>query len=179
MARKKVVSLDADTTFKFETKGQELSGYYMGAKPVNTEMGPSLLHIFQNAAGNVGVWSSAQLKASLTQCVGMMTFITYKGKEKLSGGRTIKRFEVEYDDEDTIHVASAEADFRSPGEDASDEEPEALESQSEDDIPEFEDEAPAPRAPAPRVAAPAARPAAAPSAEARAKVQGLLNRPRK
>jgi hypothetical protein len=188
MARKKVIDLNADTTIKFGDprrqpgalpKGSTFEGYYVGSKEVTTSMGPSRLHVFQTDKGNVGVWGSAQLNAKLQGLQGMMTFIKFVNEIKVPKG-TMKNFEVEYDDEQTIDVGGAEVNFRNAGsEPEAEEEDTAAEEPAEDDAEEAtEDDAEEEPAPAPRRAPPAAavtqKPrAAAPSAEQQARVQAL------
>lgn len=185
MARKKVIDLNADSTIKFGRqegalrKGSTFEGYYIGGKTVQSSMGPSQLHVFQTDEGNVGVWGSAQLNAKLQGLQGMKTFIKFVNEIKVPKG-TMKVFEVEYDDEDTIDVASTQVNFQQGDEPESEEAEEETEAASEEEeVPaEEEEEAPAP-APAPKKALPQAsvtqKPKAAmPSAEAQARTAALL-----
>lgn len=108
MARKRVSDLDASSTVEFEKVGQTVQGYYIGAKIVTTDYGKSKLHILQTEAGNVGVWGSAKLDEKLGAVEpGYLTFITYRGKVKLPGGKTMKKFDVEYDDEEKAEISTA------------------------------------------------------------------------
>lgn len=191
MARKKVIDLQADKCIGFGDKpgqkkpGQEVSGYYLGSRNVKTEMGPSTLHILQTADGStLGVWGSAQLNGKLEQIAkGTMVFIVYKKKIKVPRG-TMKVFEVEYDDEDTIHVEQTEVNFTSNSDEseAESEELEASDESAEEEAVEEEyveeEEAAEPepvRKAAPPVAAKRPAPAAsAVSAEARARANALL-----
>lgn len=190
MARKKVIDLNADKTIKFGNpqrqpgalpKGSTFEGYYIGAKQVTTSMGPSTLHVFQTDKGNVGIWGSAQLNAKLSSLHGMKTFIKFVNEVKVPKG-TMKNFEVEYDDEDTIDVGGSQVNFRQGGDEPEETSMEASSEESYEDeeaIEEEAEEAPEP-APAPKKAPTASvtqKPrAAAPSAEQQARVQALLNR---
>lgn len=179
MARKKVIDLNADTTVGFGNKpgqikaGQTLEGFFLGSKSVSTKTGPSTLHVLQTEKGNLGLWGSANLNSKLAQiAVGTMVFITYKKMIKVPKG-TMKLFEVEYDDEQSIHAEEVDVNFSTASsEDEASEEYELVEESAEEIVEEVE-EAPAPRAAAPvsRAAAPRA---SAPSAEARARAQALL-----
>lgn len=180
MARKKVISLNADTTVGFGDKpgqikaGKTLEGYFLGTKSVNTKTGPSVVHVIQTPKGNLGLWGSANLNTNLASvAVGNMVYITYKEMIKIAKG-TMKVFDVEYDDENTIHTEGVDVNFStaSSEEDAA-EEYETAEESFEEEIVEEVEEAPAPRAAAP-VSRSAAPRASAPSAEARARAQALL-----
>lgn len=100
MARRKVVDLDCDSTVAFEKKGQQVEGYYLGFKNIETDYGPSKLHVFKGEDGNFGVYGSHKLDEKLASVpAGAMTFVTFDGKVKIPGGKTMKRFDVDYDDE--------------------------------------------------------------------------------
>jgi hypothetical protein len=183
MARKKVIDLNADSTFKFEKPGQELEGYYIGSKTVNSGMGPSKLHVLQTAEGSVGAWGSAQLDAKLAQIQaenpGAKVFIKYTKKIKVPKGM-MKVFEVEYDDEDRIDVGGTQVNFRDASEPEAEEAEEGAEEQQEEegaeaeaaDEPaeeeqqeeEQEEEQPAPKQQAAKTPAPAAKKPATPPA---------------
>lgn len=112
MARKTVIDLDADQTVKFEKAGQEFEGHYIGSKKVKSDFGFSLLHVFSTEDGNTGVWGSAKLDAKLAQVPpGCKAFITYNGKVKIPGGKTMHKFDVGFDDEDTIDVGTVSLSF--------------------------------------------------------------------
>ena len=126
MARKKVVELNADNCVGFGTNegqirpGKTVDGYYLGARKVETGMGPSTLHFLQTESGNLGVWGSAQLNSKLAQIqTGTRVFITYVKKIKAKLGM-MKVFDVEYDDEDTIEVSNTAVSFNPGNEDSSD-----------------------------------------------------------
>lgn len=201
MARKKVIDLDASTTVGFGDKpgqkkpGQEVSGYYIGCRKVTTGLGESVLHVLQTPKGNLGVWGSAQLNAKLSSIpLGSMAFITYVSKVKVAKG-TMKKFDVEYDDEDKIFVDTPEVNFRD-GKDAEEEEQQEAggeeqqeeeqgeeaqeEEQAEEEAEEEEQQAPPPRATAPKTmtkpgaSKPAAATASAVSPAQKARVAALL-----
>jgi hypothetical protein len=101
MARKTVQDLDCDTTAEFEKPGQSVEGFYLGNKTIETEFGKSKLHVFKGEDGsNFGVYGSHKLDEKLNSVpLGYMTFITFQGKVKIPGGKTMKKFDVDYDDE--------------------------------------------------------------------------------
>lgn len=176
MAMKKVSDLNAETTFKFEKPGQTFEGYYLGSKKVNTNMGQSTLQIFQTDKGNVGVWGSADIDRKLSAVpVGSYTEIAYLKKTKLDGGRTMKKFDVGYDDENTIEVSSAPINTSPGSRDES--EDDAEDQEVEQDYSSDESEEEAEEAPAPVRAAPKASRPAVVSAERKASVSALLNKP--
>lgn len=188
MARKKVIDLNADTTIKFGKaegalrKGSTFEGYYVGSKEVDSGMGPSKLHIFQTDEGNVGVWGSAQLNAKLTNLNGMHTWIKFVDEVRVPKG-TMKVFEVEYDDEDTIEVGGTEINFRpTNAAEQDDSDGDSLDQDSEDSTDDLdtaaEEDLPPVKSP-PRQSAPASRPAAAArtaSPEQQAKVNAILGK---
>lgn len=103
MARRKIIDLDAEKTASFDKKGDSFQGYYLGSRRVNTGVSESNLHIFSYENENVGVWGSAKLDQLLGQVPkGTMTYITYGGKRSLGGGKTLKMFDVECDDENVL-----------------------------------------------------------------------------
>jgi hypothetical protein len=182
MARKKVIDLDASTVVGFGKEqgqigvGKEISGYYIGCRKVQTSMGESTLHFLQQEKGNLGVWGSAQLNAKLGSIApGTMVFITYTGKVKHPKG-TMKKFSVEFDDEDSIDVGGAQLNFRnndeSSEEDYSEEEGEPEAESEEEGEPEAEEEEPAPV----QAKKPAPKTATAMSPAAKAKVNALLGK---
>ena len=86
-------------------------GYY-----VKTTYGLDSVHGTFDAATFVEVDSGDRRSAVLTTDLargmeqvppGAHVWITYKGKEKIGGGKSVKRFEVDYDDEDKIDVPAA------------------------------------------------------------------------
>lgn len=111
MAFKEVLDLNADTTRKLDNVGDKESGYYLGFRTNETPFGVSRLHIFKNDKGNVGIWGSAQLDEKLSRIEpGTMTQVKFEGKETLKGGRTLKKFKVLSDAENTIDVAAVVAE---------------------------------------------------------------------
>lgn len=138
MAFKEVLDLNADTTKKLEKVGEKESGYYLGFRTNETAFGVSRLHIFKTATGNVGIWGSAQLDEKLSRVEpGTMTQVKFEGKETLKGGRTLKKFKVLSDNENTIDVAVVVAESSAADADASD----SSESISDDTAADYADEA--------------------------------------
>lgn len=122
MARKKVLDLDADSTIKFEKKGQQFEGYYIGSKKVKSDYGMSSLHVFQCDDGNIGMWGSSKLDAKLANVpLGHMTYVTYEGKVKIPGGKTMHKYDVDFDDELSIDVAGIQVNFQQSEEPSEDE----------------------------------------------------------
>lgn len=121
MARKKVIDLNADTTIGFEKPGQTVSGYYVGAKPVKTKYGTSQLHHLQSDTGMIGVWGSQQLDSKLASIPkGSMVYIKYLKKIQVKNG-SMKTFDVEFDDEESIDVSNIEVNYQAGA--ATEEEP--------------------------------------------------------
>lgn len=99
MARKKIVSLEADNIFKFEAPGQEFQGYYLGAKTFEKDGDTIVLHVFKTDSGNTGIFGSKQLNDDLPKVTqGTMTYITFQGQVKAGKGKK-NVYEIEMDDE--------------------------------------------------------------------------------
>ncbi len=106
MARKTVLDLSGIPMFKFEKQGEEFSGYYVGKKEITTDYGPGMIHAFQTDKGLEGIYGSAQIDSKLGSIAfGNKVFVTFSGKRKIPGGKTLKEFIVEWDDEDTVDPA--------------------------------------------------------------------------
>lgn len=188
MARKVIIDLDCESTVQWTAKGQMVEGYYLGFKNITTDFGKSKLHVFKGEQGNFGVYGSAKLDEKLGNVTpGNYTDITFEGKVKIPGGKTMKKFIVADDDENTIAVLSApkssnslsssssdESEEDSTGSDdtANDVDDETLESLDEEDAP-VPQRAPIARSAPPKMAASAA-PVVANASAARASVESLL-----
>lgn len=107
MARKSVQDLSTVGTVEFKNAGQEFNGYYLGYRNVTSDYGVHKLHVFNTPEGNIGAWGTAKLDDLISKVpAGAMTYISYQGKQKLGGGRTMKKFTVDFDDELTIDIST-------------------------------------------------------------------------
>lgn len=110
MAYKRMTDLSADTVVALgvgEDQQKSIEGYYLGAREVTTTNGPSNIHVFQTAKGNVGVWGTKKLNDNLgSGNRGTMTLVTYKAKVKLQGGKTQHTYDFMVDPDNTIDVAT-------------------------------------------------------------------------
>lgn len=83
----------------------QIEGYYLGSRNVATANGPSAIHVFQTAKGNEGVWGTSKLNNNLTKAViGKKVKVVYKGKIKITGGKTQHTYEFFVDKTDVIEV---------------------------------------------------------------------------
>lgn len=188
MAFKKVENLETDKTVQLggkNEKGQanptQLEGYYLGYKEVDGEFGPSRLHIFQTAEGNVGIWGKTRLNAKLTNnLLGFMLLVTFTGMiaPKKKGRKPSYGYEVQYDDENVIDVSGlteSAGDNTAYAEDTD----EAVEAADQHDMLEEEtdpgEEEAMPDEVQPKRATPPRQVAQGPAPEAKKKVQDLLN----
>lgn len=150
--------------FKFDAPGVTLKGYYQGQVKKTINGMPAIEHTYKTSSGLVGVLGQANiLRQFETNGVTPGTYveITFTGETmKLKGGRTMKVYDVAFDNENT---------------DSSPEAPSDEEVADYDDGSEEEEEAPAPIAARPT--APRA-PAAAASPERQARIQAMLNKTR-
>lgn len=122
--------------YKFETKGQTLTAYYMGSQDIDGAYGPSKKHIFRTPEGVVKtVFGQTHLGNQLTDPTseirpGMLVRITYDGTQKTKGGN-MKVYLVDYDPSQTQEageVAAAEAGWSQTEEDTT-EDDQALDQQ--------------------------------------------------
>lgn len=165
MGMKKAQDLGQSQGFKFETKGQTLKGYYLKTTDEVINGSPCKKHYFQTAEGLVTVLGQANMYKQLTDnnCQNLAVEITFTGQAlKLKGGKTMKVYEVSYDEEDVWDGAGTVA-AETVGDDIDD----------GDDTDLDDDPAPLDETPPARAAAPKQR-AVAPAADRQARVQKLL-----
>lgn len=102
MAFKKKILLNADTIQILE-EGSPFQGYFIGSKTLPS----GLLHIFSTEKGTTGLWGARMLNDLLsTVKPGEMVRVTYLEKKSLGNGKTMKIYDVESDDTNTIDVSS-------------------------------------------------------------------------
>lgn len=66
MARQKVVTLRTNTVVALHANpGTEYSGYYLGYKVVDSDYGPTKIHVLEGENGNLGVWGFPDLDSQL------------------------------------------------------------------------------------------------------------------
>jgi hypothetical protein len=179
MGYEKITDLSCDTVVKLggvdEKTGKKnpttMEGYYLGARKVQSSNGESVIHVFQTAKGNMGIWGSADTNTKLGSAkLGRMTLVEFQGKVKIGGGKTKNRFDVSQDPDLNIAVStpptsasassnSNDGDYESnySDDDSGYEASETLEDETEE-----EEEAPAPAAKA--------------KPPVNAKIQDILNR---
>lgn len=149
-----------------------VEGYYLGSKTTQSDFGEGKLHVFQTAEGNVGVWGKTNSNRLLaSEHLGQMVKLSFTGMGKAQKGRAAPyNYELLFDADNTIAVASDSAESFGQEEAASDDTGSEEVDYSQDEASEEStDEAPPARPVMPK------RAAATPSPEARAKVQALLN----
>ena len=103
MAYEKINDLSTDTVFKLggmdnktgKPCPKQIEGFYLGSRPVQTSGGPAVIHVFQTSKGNEGIWGTKKLNDNLTRnIVGCMVNVVYKGKKKLTGGKTQHEYDM-------------------------------------------------------------------------------------
>lgn len=107
MARKKVISLNADITIEYKDKpGTKWEGFYIGFKTVETNYGPTKLHHFVTDKGTVAAWGAGQLDGDLALIPrGTYAFVEFVKKIPGTKGRNPRLvFNVDFDDELTMDV---------------------------------------------------------------------------
>lgn len=155
------------TIYKFENKGDQLEGYFMGSFDYQGDYGPTKRHVFSTPEGAVIVFGQKHLMQLLPQIkVGTMVRLTYIDDlaPKKKGQHPMKLFKPEQDRKNVIEVNGVEL---AP----------ALTETTEDDVPSnFEPvtEEPIDEAPPARATRPAT-PARTPSAAQQAAVRSVLS----
>lgn len=177
MALKKVIRTDNTDSFKFEKKGQTLKGYYLKTvvKPINGK--DCNVHLFQTSKGLVSVLGQHDLSQQLAEItLGCYIEATFTGVKNLKGGKTMKLYDVGWDDSDTIDVDSVDTEAGTE-EPAEEEEQDSSDDVADDEPAEDEEE----ETPMDEVkTAPARSIAAKPgNTNASSKVNALLNKNRK
>lgn len=110
MAMKRANGGDRGEKFKFEDEGDKLEGYYLGAGTIDIEGDEVTVHNIKTDTGLFSPLGSADLNRKMSQVPsGARVRVVYEGKKKLKGGKTLKVFTVDYDDEDTVEDAPSAA----------------------------------------------------------------------
>lgn len=170
MALKKITPTDNAEGFKFEKKGDKIDGYYIKTTEVTIDGRPVKKHIFKTAKGLVSVLGQFQLGQQLAEVpTGSRVVAVLLGIQKLKAGKTMKLYDVSFDDEDGLDSGTVEA--------ASEAVETELEEVEEDDVSVDSEEEPLDVAPAAR-ATPPKTVAKPPTADAQARVQALLAKSR-
>jgi hypothetical protein len=86
---------------QFEKKGDNLEGHLVEKATLNTKDGkPFKKYTFKTKQGIVSTLGSHQLDSGLSQVeVGSLVRVTFQGLKRLNGGKSVKLFDVEVDDD--------------------------------------------------------------------------------
>jgi len=97
--------------FAFDTTGETLEGHLVDSVTLTKDGKSFQKYTVWIADGSyVSTLGSYQLDQALSQVtLGAMIRITYKGKTKLSGGKSVKNFLVESDESDNVLAGSSTA----------------------------------------------------------------------
>lgn len=113
MAFKSIKTVTQGAKFKFENEGDALTGHYLGSDVIEINGDPATKHTFKISDGTlVSPLGSADLDRQLADVpAGMLTRVTYKGKQDRHSKKHNKKFkmriyDVEVDEEDVIEVES-------------------------------------------------------------------------
>ena len=80
--------------------GATLEGYYVQSETFNGKFGETTKYTIKTDDGYYGVYGSASLDRQFKNIPeGCFVWITYKGEEPTKNGRTVKVYDVDYDDE--------------------------------------------------------------------------------
>lgn len=89
--------------FKFEEEGDKLEGYYLGSSIIVINGDNVTAHNVQTDKGIMSPLGSTDLNRKLGEVpAGARVVIVFEGIKKLGKGKTLKIFDVKYDDEDVI-----------------------------------------------------------------------------
>lgn len=106
MAMKTKIASERGEKFKFENKGDQLEGYYLGSEQREINGDPVTVHNIKTDKGLFSPFGSYDLNRKLADMQnGVRVRITFNGKKSLGKGKTVKEFTVEYDEDDTIEAA--------------------------------------------------------------------------
>lgn len=117
MAFKKVADLSTDTVIQLggvnkktgKKNPTQIEGYFLGSKTVSTPKGDAKIHTFQTPKGNIGVWGKTDLNSKLASApTGSMVRATFDRMVPTKNG-DMYRYNVEFDDSNTVEPASYEA----------------------------------------------------------------------
>lgn len=93
--------------FKFEKKGDELIGHYMGSEVIEINGSPATKHKFMQNGKLIAPLGSADLDRQLSRVqAGSMTRVIYLGKEKSKNGFLMKKYRVSVDPSQAIPTSS-------------------------------------------------------------------------
>lgn len=176
MAFKKKTDLGNVSPFKFEKKGDSITGYYLKTDSIQIEGKDVKRHVFQTSEGIVGVLGQQNLGSQLSDVpTGTMVKAVLLGIQKLPRNRTLKVYEVHTDDEDVMDQDAVESSAAFEGEDANTDEDLDTEGEAETDL-DSEEQAVDEIKPA--RAKPPVQAAKAPDASRKAQVAALLSKGR-
>lgn len=87
------------------TVGASLSGYYVRDQRFKSRnYGEGIIRVIKGESGSyLGVMNTAAIeRAFLNIPLGSRVWLTYKGLETSANGRSVKTYDVDYDDEDKL-----------------------------------------------------------------------------
>jgi hypothetical protein len=106
MAYQVVAKTVESEKFKFEKAGQVLEGYLVGTEIINFDDKDVPKYTIQTTDGNKGILASYQLKEGLEKLpMNTKVRITFNGKVKLKGGKTMNDFKIESDVTDVLKAS--------------------------------------------------------------------------
>jgi len=94
------------TYFEFEKKGDEIVGRYKGRSPVKSSLGEGEYHqyLFETDDGLIkfAMGQSTDKEAGALMGVNGVYVVTFQGKQKISGGRSVNKFTIHKIDEAAV-----------------------------------------------------------------------------
>lgn len=115
------------TPFKFEDKGDTLKGYYLGTTEKTINDAPAKEHTYKTADGVVAVLGQSNILKQYENngiTPGTYVELRFTGDHvKLSGGRKMKVYDVDYDKENTIDPSTVSIEAAAEDESEEDETP--------------------------------------------------------
>jgi hypothetical protein len=95
--------------FKFETKGDSLTGYYLGSQDFQGDFGPTKKHLFKTETGVKIVIGQGYLTNLLTGsdpvAPGTLVRVTFEGTKKGKKGNPMKVYDLEIDADQVLDSA--------------------------------------------------------------------------
>lgn len=98
--RKSAKPIMTETWNKDLNEGDSLQGVYIAKQTFQGNYGESVKYVIDCNGTMYGVFGSASLDSQFAQIpVDSFVWITYKGEVQSKNGRTVKQYDVDYDDE--------------------------------------------------------------------------------
>ena len=98
----KIGAMEESDRYEFDNAGDNLEGRLIDCVDITSREGSTFKkYIVKTKAGNMSFLGCYQLDKALPELVGHVVKIIYQGKDRIGGGKTVKKFQVLVDREAT------------------------------------------------------------------------------